>query len=217
MESVEEVKRKSKGQESRFGKRYGFEIKLRWVKLRLEEGLPFALLSKEMGVSKGTLGRWVRDYQERGESGLRKQVGSSGGRRKLPVPVSEKMTMGRGIRRSSQRRISFFWSATASTIIWKEYSGTGDKTLHLTAISFMLPRVPSPFLRDRACVTMRNWRKKHRRVNLGALYGRRRSRKELCSRLNRKGCRNSWDILPKALGVWFVLRGEGGCRTGRVP
>jgi hypothetical protein len=35
MESVGEVKKKSKGKESRFGKRYGFEIKLRCVKLRL--------------------------------------------------------------------------------------------------------------------------------------------------------------------------------------
>jgi len=81
MESVEEAKRKSKGKESRFGKRYGFEVKLRCVKLRLEEGLPVLLLCKEVGVSKETLGRWVRDYQERGEAGLRKQVGSSGGRR----------------------------------------------------------------------------------------------------------------------------------------
>jgi len=91
MENVEEVKRKSKGKESRFGKRYGFEIKLRCVKLRLEEGLPYSLLCKEVGVNKVTLGRWVRDYQERGEAGLRKQVVSSGGRRKLPAPVSEKI------------------------------------------------------------------------------------------------------------------------------
>jgi hypothetical protein len=35
VESVEEVKRKSQGKESRFGKRYGFEVKLRCVKLRL--------------------------------------------------------------------------------------------------------------------------------------------------------------------------------------
>jgi len=47
MESVEEVKRKSKEKESRFGKRYGFELKLRCVKLRVEEGLPVSLLSKE--------------------------------------------------------------------------------------------------------------------------------------------------------------------------
>ena len=123
MESVEEVKRKSKGKESRFGKRYGFEVKLRCVKLRLEEGLPLGLLCKEVGVSKGALGRWVRDYQERGEAGLRKQVRSSGGRRKLPVPVSEKIVEIKkrepffGVKRISHllKRV-FFLSASPETV-----------------------------------------------------------------------------------------------------
>jgi transposase-like protein len=48
MEEVEEVKKKGKGKESRYGKRYGLEFKLRCVKLRLEEGIPIALLSKEV-------------------------------------------------------------------------------------------------------------------------------------------------------------------------
>jgi transposase-like protein len=91
MESVEEVKRKSKGKESRYGRRYGFELKLRCVKLRLEEGLPVSLLSKEAGVSKDVVYRWVKAYQERGEEGLRNQVKSSGGRRRLPGPVREKI------------------------------------------------------------------------------------------------------------------------------
>ena len=73
MERVEEVKRKSKEKESRFGKRYGFEIKLRCVKLRLEEGLPVGLLCKEVGVSKSAVHHWVKAYQERGEAGLRNQ------------------------------------------------------------------------------------------------------------------------------------------------
>ena len=67
MESVEEVKKRYKGKGSRFGKRYGFELKLRCVKLRLEEGLPVSLLSKELGVSKDVVYRWVKAYQERGE------------------------------------------------------------------------------------------------------------------------------------------------------
>ncbi len=87
MENVEEVKRKSKGKESRFGKRYGLELKLRCVKLRLEEGLPVSLLSKELGVSKDVVYRWVKAYQERGETGLRNQVRWSESRRKLPGPV----------------------------------------------------------------------------------------------------------------------------------
>jgi len=91
MERVEEVKRKSKEKESRFGKRYGFEIKLRCVKLRLEEGLPVPVLSKETGVSKSAVHHWVKAYQERGEAGLRNQGGSSGSRKKLPVPVREKI------------------------------------------------------------------------------------------------------------------------------
>ena len=62
MESVREVNRKSKGKESRFGKRYGFELKLRCVKLRLEEGLPVSLLSKEVGVNKDVVYRWVKAY-----------------------------------------------------------------------------------------------------------------------------------------------------------
>ena len=50
MESVEEVKKKCKGKG--FGNQYGFELKLRCVKLGLEEELPVSFLSKEVGVSK---------------------------------------------------------------------------------------------------------------------------------------------------------------------
>ena len=92
MENVEEVKRKSKEKENRFGKRYGFEFKLRCVKLRLEEGLTVPLISKEVRVSKSAIHHWVKAYEERGEAGLRNRVGSSGSRRKLPGPVREKMT-----------------------------------------------------------------------------------------------------------------------------
>jgi len=123
MESVEEVKRKCKGKESRFGKRYGFELKLRCVKLRLEEGLPVSLLSKEVGVSKDVVYRWVKAYQERGEAGLRNQVRSSGGRGKLPGPVREKIVEIKkrepffGVQRISHllKRV-FFLSASPETI-----------------------------------------------------------------------------------------------------
>ena len=123
MESVEEVKRKSKGKESRFGRRYGFELKLRCVKLRLEEGLPVSLLSKEAGVSKDVIYRWVKAYQERGEAGLRNQIGSSGSRRKLPGPVREKIVEIKkrepffGVQRISHllKRV-FFLSASPETV-----------------------------------------------------------------------------------------------------
>jgi hypothetical protein len=50
MESVEEVKRKCKGKENRFGNRYGFELKLRCVKLRLEERLPVSRQMPQMSL-----------------------------------------------------------------------------------------------------------------------------------------------------------------------
>ena len=94
MERVEEVKGKKEGKGSRFGKRYGFELKLRCVKLRLEEGLPVSLLSKELGVSKDVVYRWVKAYQERGEEGLRNAFRSAGSRRKkLPGPVRKTMQL----------------------------------------------------------------------------------------------------------------------------
>jgi len=123
MESVEEVKRKCKGKESRFGNRYGFELKLRCVKLRLEEGLPVSLLSKEVGVSKDVVYRWVKAYQERGEAGLRNRIVSSGSRRKLPGPVREKIIEIKkrepffGVQRISHllKRV-FFLSASPETV-----------------------------------------------------------------------------------------------------
>src|SRR4030042_3862310 len=89
MENVEEVKKKSKGEESRYGKRYGLELKLRCLKLRLEEGIPVSLLSKEVGCSQDVIRRWAKAYQERGEAGLRKGLAPAGSRRKLPGPVRE--------------------------------------------------------------------------------------------------------------------------------
>jgi hypothetical protein len=41
MESVEEVKKKCKGKGIGFGNRYGFGLKLRCLKLLLEEGCQF--------------------------------------------------------------------------------------------------------------------------------------------------------------------------------
>jgi len=92
MESVKEVKRrkknrKGKGKESRYGNRYGFDLKLRCVKLHLEKGLPVSLLIKEVGASRDTILHWVKAYRERGEAGLRNKVRRLGSRRKLPGPV----------------------------------------------------------------------------------------------------------------------------------
>jgi transposase InsO family protein len=123
MENVEEVKKKIKGKESRYGKRYGFEFKLRCVKLRLEEGIPISLLSKEVGCSQDVIRRWTKAYEERGEAGLRKGVVPAGSGRKLPGPVREKIIEIKkreplfGVKRISHlyKRV-FFLSASPETV-----------------------------------------------------------------------------------------------------
>lgn len=123
MEEVEEVKKKGKGKESRYGKRYGFEFKLRCVKLRLEEEIPISLLSKEVGCSQDVIRRWARAYQERGEAGLRNGVVVAGSRRKLPGPVREKIVEIKrrepffGVKRISHLlKRAFFLSASPETV-----------------------------------------------------------------------------------------------------
>jgi len=123
MESVEEVKRKSGEKESRFGKRYRFELKLRCVKLHLEEGLPVSLLSQEVGVSKSAINHWVNAYQERGETGLRNRGVFPRKQKKLPGPVREKIVEIKkqkpsfGVQRISHllKRV-FFLSASPETV-----------------------------------------------------------------------------------------------------
>jgi transposase InsO family protein len=123
MEKVAGVKKKGKRKESRYGKRYGLEFKLRCVKLRLEEGLPVSLLSKEAGASKDVIRRWVKAYQERGEAGLRNRIVSAGKRRKLPGPVREKIVEIKkreplfGVKRISHLlKRAFFLSASPETV-----------------------------------------------------------------------------------------------------
>ncbi len=123
MEDVEGVKKRVKGKESRYGKRYGFEFKLRCVKLRLEEGIPVSLLSKEVGCSQDVIRRWARAYEERGEAGLRTGVVPAGSRRKLPGPIREKIVEIKkrepffGVKRISHLlKRTFFLSASPETV-----------------------------------------------------------------------------------------------------
>jgi len=123
MEDLIEVKKKKKGKESRYGKRYGFEFKLRCVKLRLEEGIPISLLSKEAGASKDIIHRWTKAYQEQGEAGLRNGVPKARRQPKLPEPVREKIVEIKkqeplfGIKRISHLlKRAFFLSASPETV-----------------------------------------------------------------------------------------------------
>jgi transposase InsO family protein len=123
MEEVEEIRKKSKGKESRYGKRYGLEFKLRCVKLRLEEKIPISLLSKEVGCSQDVIRRWTKTYRERGEAGLRNGVIPAGSGRKVPGPVREKIVEIKkreplfGVKRISHLlKRAFFLSASPETV-----------------------------------------------------------------------------------------------------
>ncbi len=123
MEHVDGVKKRSKGKVSGYGKRFGFEFKLRCVKLRLEKGLPLPLLSEEVGASKDAIRRWVKAYQKRGEAGLRNGVVPARSRRKLPGPVRKKIVEIKkheplfGVKRISHLlKRAFFLSASPETV-----------------------------------------------------------------------------------------------------
>jgi transposase InsO family protein len=124
MEESEEIEeKKTRRRKGRYGNRYGFDLKLRCVKLRLEEGFPVSMLSKEMGVSKDVVYRWVKAYQEKGEAGLRDRVVFSGRRRKLPGPVRDKIIEIKkhdppfGVKRISHvLKRMFFLSASPETV-----------------------------------------------------------------------------------------------------
>jgi len=123
MESVEEVERKGKGRENRSRRPYGYEFRLRAVKLRLEEGIPAAVLCKELGVGEQTLWDWLRRYRESGEAGLRDKVVVPGSRQRLPLPVRDKIVEIKrreplfGVKRVSLllRRV-FFLKASPETV-----------------------------------------------------------------------------------------------------
>ena len=116
--------RKSR-RKSRRGKRrnYGFDYKLRAVKLHLEEGVPVALVCEETGMPRGTMGRWIKSYRDRGEEGLKSDRHFRGTEEKLPAAVKDKIievkkeNPGFGVRRISQilRRI-FFLPGSPETV-----------------------------------------------------------------------------------------------------
>jgi transposase InsO family protein/transposase-like protein len=102
-------------------RRYPVDLKLQIVKRYLEESIPVSVIRQECGVSKETVGRWVRAYRLKGEAGL--CIGYTGKGKSLPVPVSQKIIEIKeanpffGVKRISQllKRV-FFLSASPETV-----------------------------------------------------------------------------------------------------
>jgi transposase InsO family protein len=102
--------------------RYPVALRLRAVKLHLEEGFAIDLVAEELGVSAESVRAWLKRYQQEGEVGLNNRPLGPGAN-KLPEAVHQKIVElkkeepTRGVKKISQllRRI-FFLPASAETV-----------------------------------------------------------------------------------------------------
>lgn len=123
-ETVEKKRRNipPRGERGEKISRRSFEVRLRAVKLYLEEGFNQEMVAQELGISTSCLYKWLRSYRAEGEEGLKNRHPDGSGR-KLPTPVIDKILElkkeepARGIKRISQilKRV-FFLQASPETV-----------------------------------------------------------------------------------------------------
>jgi len=65
------AKRAKKGKARPHRGYYSFELRLKAVKLYLEEGYSSEMIAEELGIAHGTVFAWAKRYREEGEDGLR--------------------------------------------------------------------------------------------------------------------------------------------------
>lgn len=71
--------------------RYPFELKLRAVKLYLEEGFSQAAITEELGLGVHTVAYWAQRYQAFGEEGLKRAPSDAARRARLPQAVTDRI------------------------------------------------------------------------------------------------------------------------------
>ena len=118
-------KRKNKtprGFSRKTSRRFSLDFKLRAVKMHLEEGFPYALITEELDVTDQTVMRWVSRYRRFGEVGLN-DLKTGPGHPHLSNPVRDKIIELKkeeptfGIKRISQLlRRWFFLPASPETV-----------------------------------------------------------------------------------------------------
>ena len=118
-------KRKNKtprGFSRKTSRRFPPDFKLRAVKMHLEEGFPYALITEELDVTDQTVIRWVSRYRRFGEVGLN-DLKTGPGQPHLADPVRDKIIELKkeeptfGIKRISQLlRRWFFLPASPETV-----------------------------------------------------------------------------------------------------
>jgi transposase InsO family protein len=68
-------------------------LRLKAVKLRLEEGYPLELVAREAGIGQSTLSKWIERYQQHGEAGLKPLIGGpKAGAPKVAAAVKQRIT-----------------------------------------------------------------------------------------------------------------------------
>ena len=71
--------------------KFPFDLRLKAVKLHLEEGIAVSLVSQELGAAESTIKHWVKRYRTVGEDGLRDGMVRSK-KTKLSPAVRERIT-----------------------------------------------------------------------------------------------------------------------------
>lgn len=110
--------------EGKHPRHHPLELRLKAVKLHLEEGYSQVWIAQQLGIAEKTLVEWVKRYREGGEEGLRPGYPYPGsGRAKVPPAVKHKITELKrkyptfGVKRIAQvlRRV-FFLPASRETV-----------------------------------------------------------------------------------------------------
>jgi len=113
---VDKKPRKKGGAKPKARVVYPYELRLKAVKLRLEDGISPEVISRELGVGTSSLSLWLQKYRQHGEAGLRSKLPGGGkGKKKLPEPVTERIVELKtrepswGVKRIAQALRRMFW------------------------------------------------------------------------------------------------------------
>jgi transposase InsO family protein len=91
MQVSRKTSRKFSSKRNRAPHNYSNPFKLKVVKLHLEEGIPQSIVATECNIATSSVYRWVKLYEELGESGLYRGNRNLVSQKKIPQSVTEKI------------------------------------------------------------------------------------------------------------------------------
>ena len=117
--------RRKKGRGQKQSGPYPFELRLRVVRMYLEEEYPVHLICKETGVGRSTIATWARKYRLQGEGGLRSKQPFTRKTNRINKTVAKKIVdlktehPAYGSRRIADLLKRFFFIKTSPTTVHK--------------------------------------------------------------------------------------------------